>query len=242
MAPFPSFTKIWHNTSYSTINPSRPELSAKGKSILITGGGSGIGAKAAYSFAEASASIIGIVGRTEKTLIETKKYIEETFPEVKVVALVADVTKKDEVDTAFATFVAQAGKLHVLINNAGYGDRDPFIKDAQPDDWMHSIEVNLKGSLIVASTFVHAAVPDAVVINVTSFISYLPLANYSSYAVSKAASAVLFDCLQLENPGLRVVNVHPGIVDSEMNRKSGVVAQDDGVFSSLISIDIHYLC
>ena len=41
---FTSFTKTWHNKPYASISPSRPELSAKGKNVVVTGGGTGIGA------------------------------------------------------------------------------------------------------------------------------------------------------------------------------------------------------
>jgi hypothetical protein len=46
--------------------------------------------------------------------------------------------------------------------------------------------------------------------------------------VSKAASVKLFDCVQGENPEMRIVNVQPGVVDTPMNDKSGVPGMDDG--------------
>lgn len=123
------------------------------------------------------------------------------------------------------------------------GRRSPLIRDAEPDSWMQALEVNVRGSLIVAGVFVRSAAAvkgaleqeqeqehEAVVINVSSFISYKPVAGYLSYAVSKAAAVVLFDMLQMENPELRVVNVHPGIVDTCMTRRSSGAAQDDSMF------------
>ncbi|GKU08960.1 unnamed protein product, partial [Fusarium langsethiae] len=58
-----SFTKAWHSKPYSSIDPSRPEISAAGKFIAITGGGTGIGKSIAIAFAQAGASTIAILGR-----------------------------------------------------------------------------------------------------------------------------------------------------------------------------------
>ncbi|KAA8568229.1 hypothetical protein EYC84_008613 [Monilinia fructicola] len=63
MVPFPSPTSTWHSKTYPSLSPTRPELSAKGKSVLITGGGSGIGAETALYFATAGASRIALLGQ-----------------------------------------------------------------------------------------------------------------------------------------------------------------------------------
>lgn len=60
---FPSFTKIFHHEPYDEISPSRPDLSVKGKSVIITGGGTGIGKAIAKAYAQAGASSIAIIGR-----------------------------------------------------------------------------------------------------------------------------------------------------------------------------------
>jgi FlaA1/EpsC-like NDP-sugar epimerase len=78
--PFPPFTKVWHTEPYPAISPTRPELSVTGKSVLITGGGTGIGAAIAKAFAAAGSTQIAIVGRTEKTLLATKQELETLFP------------------------------------------------------------------------------------------------------------------------------------------------------------------
>ncbi|KAI8237895.1 Short chain dehydrogenase andI [Colletotrichum sp. SAR 10_86] len=60
---FMSLTKIYHHKPYELIPPPRPELSAAGKNVVITGGGTGIGKSIALSFAKAGASSVCILGR-----------------------------------------------------------------------------------------------------------------------------------------------------------------------------------
>lgn len=69
--------------------------------------------------------------------------------------------------------------------------------------------------------FLKVAAPGAVVINVTTGIAQMPALPYcSGYAASKLAQLKFFDCVQVENPELHVVNVHPGTVPSGTTRKA----------------------
>jgi NAD(P)-dependent dehydrogenase (short-subunit alcohol dehydrogenase family) len=63
MSGFVSFTETYHNKPYAAINPKRPEISAKGKFVIITGGATGIGKAIAVAFAQVDADIIAILGR-----------------------------------------------------------------------------------------------------------------------------------------------------------------------------------
>jgi NAD(P)-dependent dehydrogenase (short-subunit alcohol dehydrogenase family) len=235
-APFPSYTSTWHTTTYNSISPNQPSLSASGKTVFITGGGSGIGARTADSFAKAGASRIGILGRNEAKLIATKKSIEAKLRNVKIEHYVADVTVKEDVERAFRTFVSSntttgvKGRIDILVSNAGYGAIQPKIIDVDYQDWSYPLTVNLKGSFLVAQAFLKiAAAPDAVVVNIASLTSFIVLADgISAYSASKAASVKFFDCLQHEHPSLRVVNVQPGLLETDMTKGTGIPVLDDG--------------
>src|ERR1700761_6543213 len=112
--PFPSPTKKWHNTAYASILPSRSELSAKNKVVVVTGGGSGIGVGIVEGFAKAQASFICILGRTEATLRKTKQEIEQKY-QTKVLFAVADVCNEAQIKQAFEKFHKEAGKIDVLV-------------------------------------------------------------------------------------------------------------------------------
>ena len=73
----PLFVPTHHNKVYPSINPKSPDLSAKGKVVVITGGGSGIGQATALAFSTAEAKAIIVIGRREPNLQETVTAISD---------------------------------------------------------------------------------------------------------------------------------------------------------------------
>lgn len=237
MAPFPSPTSKWHTEAYASISPSRPELSAKGKTIVITGGGTGIGAETAHHFAEAGASRIVLLGRREQPLLDTKASIDNEFSGVEVFAASTDVTKKNEVDKAFARFVGD-GNVHVLVSNAAVIGPQDAVGDVDSDEFLDAIHHNLKGSLNVAQAFLRYASKDAVAIETSSSAAHVNFApGFAAYSIAKLAVFRLWDSLAFANPELSVFHVQPGVVDTAMNREAGGVAAmgfaDDGEWSDV---------
>src|SRR5436305_6345821 len=99
---FTSFTKTWHNKPYASISPSRPELSAKGKNVVVTGGGTGIGKAIAIAFARAGAASVSIRGRRIDRLKSAVKDITAASvnSDTSVLFQTADLTKREQVDSA----------------------------------------------------------------------------------------------------------------------------------------------
>jgi NAD(P)-dependent dehydrogenase (short-subunit alcohol dehydrogenase family) len=223
MAPFPSPTATWHAESYPSISPTRPKLSAKGKTVLVTGGGTGIGAETAMSFAEAGASRIALLGRREQPLLATKALIEDRFADIEVFLASTDVTEKSQVDVAFANF-AGSGKIDVLASGAAMiGPQDP-VRDVDSDKFLDAVQQNLRGSLFVAQAFLRHASQHAVAIDVNSSAAHVNFGpGFAAYNVAKLAVFRLWDCLAFANPDLSVFHIQPGIVDTAMNREAGGV-------------------
>lgn len=223
-APFPSPTSKWHSETYPSLSPLRPELSAKGKTVIITGGGTGIGAETARYFAEAGAARIALLGRREQPLFDTKASIEQKFAHVEVFAASTDVINKAEVDAAFTKFLGK-GRVDVLVSNAAViGPQDP-VRDVDSEKFLDAIQQNLKGSLNVAQAFLRHASTDAVAIEVSSSAAHVNFGpGFASYNVAKLAVYRLWDSLAFANPDISVFHVQPGIVDTAMNRETGGVA------------------
>jgi NAD(P)-dependent dehydrogenase (short-subunit alcohol dehydrogenase family) len=217
---FPSPTATYHHKPYPAIDPSRPELSAKGKNIVVTGGGGGIGAEAARQFAKAGASRILIIGRREAPLLSTKTLINKESPGVDVSIASASTTNKAKIDAALAEF-CKNGKIDVLVSNAGVAGLVSPIKDADPDEWFSGLEINMKGTFIVVQSFLSHAAPEAVVINMSSATWYMSINTTGScYGAGKAGSMRFFQALAHEHPELIVYNLQPGVVMTEGFRSS----------------------
>lgn len=135
-APFPAPITEWHNDTYPSIDPSRPELSAKGKKIVVTGGGYGIGRGVVEAFAVAGASAIAILGRKEQPLLDTKKLIESKY-KTTVSTYTADVTD----ETAMQRAAAEIGTWDVLVMNAGYLSTPEPSMTSEVGEWWKSFEV-----------------------------------------------------------------------------------------------------
>ena len=222
----PTFTETFHREVYPAIDPTRPELSAAGKVVLISGGGQGIGAAIAKNFAKAGASDIVITGRKQETLSSVKSGIE-SLPENKtrVHTFVADVTDETRTNEVFAEVLKNIGRIDVFVANAGYLHTPGPFADASIADLWRGFEVNVKGLIIGAQAFLKSATPDAVLINVSSGAAHFHYSGpMNGYASSKTAGVRILDAIGVENPGVRVYSIQPGFIATDMAAKAG---QDD---------------
>lgn len=191
--------------------------------MIVTGGGTGIGAETARYFAKAGALRIAILGRREQPLLETKASINEEFPKVEVFASSTDVTKKVEVDDAFTKFIGN-GKIDVLVSNVGIIGPQESIGEVDPEKLLEAVQESLRGSLYVAQAFVRHASTDAVAINVSSAVAHENIRpGFPSYSIAKMAIVRLWDSLTFTNPELTIFHVQPGVVDTAMSREAGGV-------------------
>ncbi|KAK1059021.1 hypothetical protein LTR74_012910 [Friedmanniomyces endolithicus] len=217
--PYPSLTSEWHDKTYPAIDPKRPELSAKGKTIVISGGGSGIGRGIAQAFALAGASAIAILGRRQALLEETKQLISSELPGTTVSTHVADVTDSLAVQKA----AREIGQWDVLVSNAGYLSSKAPLMESDEAEWWKGFEINIKGSYNLTKTFMPSRNPDSTIISVNAGSIQVPgpfSAGFSSYNSSKFAVLKMFEILAVENRDVHVVSMHPGVVDTEMKRKN----------------------
>ena len=223
----PSPTKIYHNTAYSAISPSRPELSVAGKVILITGAGSGIGPHLTSAFAVAGSRKLALLGRTLSTLLSTKTSLEADHPGIEVLAFVADVTDAAAVHQALAKTKEKLGPIDVLISNAGYFPTVAPLATADTSEWARGYEVNVLGNLNLIQAFLaNRATIGSIFVNVSTVGVHIPaVPTMSGYAVSKLAALKLFEYMAAENPEVRVMNVHPGVMDTAM----GLKGQEGGI-------------
>ena len=133
----PSYTRTWRKTPYAAIAPSRPELSVKGKVVVVAGGGQGIGRAIALAFAQAEAAHIALFSRRTAPLDEAKSLITRQYPGTHVTSHSADVTDQG----ALTKLTKEIGPWDVLIVSAGMVNplERPF--DISMDEWWRTFEV-----------------------------------------------------------------------------------------------------
>ena len=237
MEGFLSPTNTWHDSPYPSIDPTRPELSLAGKSVVITGGGSGIGLAISKALALAGASRLAIIGRRTEVLAKAEAIIKDLVGDkTEVFTVSADVGNKEQVDRAFTEISSAFGKraLDVLINNAGYfaGVR-PFGTETV-DEWNTAFNINIKGVYFVATAFIAKAKRDATIVHISTALVHLPASlrtGFTSYCATKLAGDKIMEFVQAENPSLHVVEIHPGqVAETEIARKvEGLPHIDDGM-------------
>ncbi|PQE21494.1 short chain dehydrogenase protein [Rutstroemia sp. NJR-2017a BBW] len=241
--PFPCPTATWHNDTYESISPLRSELSVTGKTVIVIGGGSGIGREAALAFATAGATHVALLGRTNATLQETARSIASTSKASHSVH-VADVTKADSLKSA----AAAVGKWHALVLCSGYCPKPSPIPSSEEDEWSKGFEINVKGTFLVSRAFLPTAdSSQATFLGITSDVSLMPAAylpGLSSYVSSKLAQAKLYEFLAAENPNIFVATIHPGMIETDNFNRTGASPESlpmdkDRVF--LVQLPAHFL-
>ena len=253
--PFPSLTSTWHNETYAAIDPTQPHLSVSEKTVFITGGGRGIGARIAHAFAAAGASIVAITGRTQSSLDSTAASIEKQYPKAKVLTFAVDVVDGPGVNAAFAS-VKEASPhkqgVDICIVNAGYlpspapltppsASASAEDSSREQQDWWKAFETNVLGAYVTTRAFLanmhvksSSGHPEPVLIDVTTagVCFFPPLPAFSGYIASEVARSRFFESVGAENPDVRVVNFHPGSVGTDMGKKAAAAGlelpQDDG--------------
>ncbi|KAJ5627008.1 hypothetical protein N7528_004435 [Penicillium herquei] len=213
--PFPSITSVWHNAPYPAISPRRPELNAAGKTVIITGAGSGIGQATAVAFSKAGAANIVLIGRTEATLRTTQEQL--TCNSVIHVASVTD-------EAAMADIAAKTGTWDIMILAAGYIAPKSEMRNASVDEWWQNFETNVKGTIIAAKVFLPTANPvRSAVVALTAIVVFptARLVGNSGYISSKLTLVKIMEFLAAENPKVFAAAMHPGMVETEIFRRSG---------------------
>lgn len=131
---------------------------------------------------------------------------------------------------AFARLVKSLGKIDVLVSNAGFMSEMASLDASDGAYWWKAFEINVKGGFNTIPAFVPHAAPNATVSSTNAEIAHMrPFPVMSSCITSKSASGKIFESLQIEYPELRVVNVMPGMVESNMTKKVGVAGLDDRI-------------
>ena len=185
------------------------------QTVLLTGGGSGIGAAIARKLVSASAHAI-ITGRTEAKL----KELCVAHGDNRLRYRVCDGADPAQVEACMKWSLEQfGGRLDLLINNAGVNLKDRSARKLTPETWRYTLQANLDSAYF----FIRAALPamtaqgGGLIININSIAGKRATKlSGAAYCASKFAMAALSDSVRVEERehGIRTTSIFPGEVDT----------------------------
>jgi NADP-dependent 3-hydroxy acid dehydrogenase YdfG len=192
-------------------------MDISGKSVLITGGTTGIGRATALLLTACGARVM-IFGRHEQELEDTLEACRQENEEGEVHGLLADSSKKEDIERVFETVDRKLGGLDILVNNAAL----PYnsIMDGSFDDWQYIVNTNLLGYMACAHQAVRR-MKDAGgghIVNIGSMSADVREKDSSVYVATKAGIQGFSAALRKEvNPlGIKVTLIEPGAVGTDM--------------------------
>jgi meso-butanediol dehydrogenase / (S,S)-butanediol dehydrogenase / diacetyl reductase len=180
------------------------------RAVLVTGGGSGIGAAVARMLT-AAGSRVAVCGRREDAL-------RAVAAETGALGLVCDVADAGQVARVVETVAGELGGLDGLVLNAGV-IAPGGVADLSPADWSAMVSVNLTGAFLVArAALPHLRAGRGAVVSVASVAALRAAGGMGGYAATKAGLAMLTQSLAVDHAheGLRANVVCPGWTITEM--------------------------
>ena len=186
-----------------------------GKSVVVTGGNSGIGYATARKLKELGAAVM-ITGRNPRA-------VDQAATELGVLGVVADQANLRDIDRLVDRAKDEFGRVDVLFINAGVAAFAP-VEHLTEEQFDTTMNVNFKGAFFTLQRFLPILRDGASVINLSSINAYTGMPNTAIYAASKAAlnSLTRTAAFELAARRIRVNSVNPGPTNTAIFGKLGM--------------------
>lgn len=172
--------------------------------VFITGGASGLGRVIVYELLQGGRFVVYGTSRNDEPSIEKGIHF------VKM-----DLTSDDSVEHAVDEVLAQAGRIDVVINNAGATLAGASLHFSV-DDFRRLFEINVLGAFRILKHLNNLSRLPRLVVNITSLNGFFSFPNFGLYSATKFAAEALGTALRYELPlTTQIVNVAPGALESD---------------------------
>lgn len=207
-------------------------MKLEGRTILVTGGSSGIGLALVERFVARGNDVI-VTGRRAALLDDVKK----RFPAV--TTLVSDAGDAADRARLAAEVIERFPKLDVLVNNAGIQRKVDFLAGEAWEETRSELAINVEGPMHLTALFLPHLLKqeDAAILNVSSGLAFVPLARVPVYCATKAALHSYTQSLrhQLRETRVAVVEVIPPAVHSNLGGSHAFGVPTDEYADSVIA-------
>lgn len=189
----------------------------KDKTVLVTGGGRGIGRAIAIGFAREGASVA--INAAHLSSAEEAAQIAREFGG-RVIAIEADVSDESQVNAMVDQVVAEFGSLDILVNNAGVGQPLVPLLEQDTADFDRTIAINLRGTYLCCKAAARGMIEgrSGNIVNIASITAHTGPPMRTAYASSKAAVVNLTMALAVElaKYNINVNSISPGYVLTDL--------------------------
>ncbi len=192
-------------------------MSLEGKSAIVTGASSGIGAATARALVTEGVRV-ALAARRMERLEALRDELTAAGGEALVVA--TDVTRREDVEALAAATLGAYGRIDILVNNAGLMPLS-FMKNLHVEEWERMVDVNIKGVLYgIAAVLTHMRERGGGhIVNVSSVAGRRLFPSGAVYCGTKFAVSAISEGLRAElsaSDGIRVTAIEPGAVATEL--------------------------
>ncbi|MSO53758.1 MAG: SDR family oxidoreductase [Rhodospirillales bacterium] len=198
-----------------------------GKSVVVTGGAAGIGAATVIAFAKAGGNVLA-VDRDAKALDGLKAPTGG-----RIDRFVADIGTPEACDGVIAEALRRAGRIDVLVNNAGILFRKGFLETTD-DEWRQTMAINANAPFFLARAAARAMRTSGggAIVNVASELGLFAIKGAFAYSASKAAVIQMTRALALDFAEFKIrVNavapgrIHTGMLEAAIIARGGEIQQ-----------------
>lgn len=188
-------------------------MQLQGRTVLITGGTSGIGLEMARQLLARRNTVI-ITGRNLQRLAET----QAELPHVHTIQ--SDASRPEDIEALLRRVEAEYPDCDTLINNAGIMRNLNLNGERSLPDATRELDINLSGPIWMTQAFLPhlRSKPNALIVNITSGLAYVPFPLSPVYSAAKAGLHAFTRCLrvQLKGSGVTVVELAPPLVETNL--------------------------
>lgn len=205
-----------------------------GRTVFISGAGSGIGYQTALHFAKAGARIVA-TDIQQSGLDALRQEIEQSGGACRTAIL--NVTDESATEVLVEELQASQWLPDIAVNNAGIVYVMPFL-ETETEVWRKTLDVNVMGVAIGSRVFAQAWQKAGIkghLVNVSSMVSVMPQPSLSAYVASKYAVEGMCESLaiELKAHGIDVTCIHPGVINTPIIGNPSMVKMSEAQFEAL---------